>query len=155
MKFYTLAVYQETYFNGCDNDNCKAQGLADTAYQQRIKSLNGVLSPRLMELATLPDVDDGRIVEAHFIHALQELIFILRCGDLQMGDFDLVLRYKGVTLTQEHEQTLARLARAKNLRSSRAPDTGCMKRLERKSRNYLYYTPDGYGFFSIADILCV
>src|SRR5687768_9470955 len=59
----------------------------------------------------LPGVDDGLVVEVQHQRPQKTLRMVLRCGDLQMGYYDLILTYEGASLTPRDEQTLARVAR--------------------------------------------
>lgn len=145
MKFYTLERYDAWYTYDEEGDIVPLQD-ADREYTGRIESLRGVLSPDLIELATLEHVDDALIVEAHYSNALKRLTLVLRCGDLQVGYFDLVLTYKDAFLREGDLTTIARLARARSRFNSLAPSTGQMRRLQRKSINYLRYTPDLYRY---------
>ncbi len=140
MRFYTPAVYDATYDYTSDNggDNFAAVRVADAAYTSHIKS---TLPPHLLELALLKGVDNGLIVEAHLVRAVDDLTFVLRCGDLIMGYYDLVPRYKGVVLTPEHERTLSRLARTKSRIGWRGC-TGRGERIRRKTLNYVHHSPD-------------
>lgn len=161
MRFYTLQRYEQTYSLDYSNQDesaenaddewdfdsdFQAQREAEAEYKEYLQTLNGKISPHLLELADLRGVDDGLIVEVHFIRSLSELVFVLRCGDSIMGYYDLVLRYRGATLTPEHERTLVRLARAEARYKVRSPFTGRMRCGQRKSLNYLQYEPDLYRY---------
>ena len=137
MRFYTLDRYAQDYSL---DGNFSGQKAADKEYTAHVQTL----PPNLRELALLEGTDDGLIVEAHWIHSINELLLVLRYGDLIMGYCDLVLRYKNVTLTPEHERTLARLARAEIRQHSFRFVTGDMMRKRRKQLQYLPYRPDLY-----------
>lgn len=80
-------------------------------YSHHLEQLQGILPARVLELATLPGVDDGLVVQVKHDRARALLTLVLRCGDLQMGYYDLRLIYEGASITPADEHTLARLAR--------------------------------------------
>ncbi len=57
-------------------------------------------------------MDDGLIVQVTFDRAGGRLTLIMRCGDLVMGYYDLVVTYKEAEMTPEDARLLARLARS-------------------------------------------
>src|SRR5207248_7275733 len=91
------------------------------AYSQHLEGLRGILPARVLELARLPGVDDGLIVQVSHDRAGCVLRLTLRCGDLQMGYYDLALTYEGAEITPKHEWELARLARS-TVDAWQAPD---------------------------------
>ena len=104
MRFFTLDWFR-------DADDYDVFLPVFERYRRHLEAMRGVLPPEVLELAVLPGVDDGLIVEVHHVRSQGMLLLILRCGDLQMGYYDLVLTYEGAEITLEHEWALARLAR--------------------------------------------
>jgi hypothetical protein len=100
MRFLTLEVYK--------SGDTRA---AFARYTQYLEGLRGVLPDHVLELARLPGVDDGLVVEVHHAVSAQVLLLVLRCGDLQMGYYDLVLTYEDATISPGDEWTLAKIAR--------------------------------------------
>ena len=80
------------------------------AYSQHLEGLRDALPAHVLELARLPGMDDGLIVETVHDRAERVLRLTLLCGDLQMGYYDLKLIYEDAEITPEHAQRLARLA---------------------------------------------
>ena len=67
MRFYTLARYIQDYSM---DGNFSGQKAAEKEFTAHVQTL----PPDLRELALLEGTDDGLIVEAHWIHALSELL---------------------------------------------------------------------------------
>jgi len=105
MHFFTADDYRSI-----DNDGKRfAAQLA--AYKRHLEGLRGLLPDEVLALAVLPGVDDGLLIEVHHDRALRTLQLILRCGDLQMGYYDLRLDYEEIDLPSQTAWTLARIAR--------------------------------------------
>ena len=105
MKYFTLAWYRRhprkhrDYVPIFDN------------YTRHLESLQDILPEDLLALAKLPGVDDGLIIEARHDREQRRFTLTLRCGDLQMGYYDLALTYEEAEISQPDEWTLARIAR--------------------------------------------
>ncbi len=82
------------------------------SYSKHLETLKGILPDAALALATLPGLDDGIIVEASHDREQARLVLILRCGDLQVGYFDLVLTYDDAEISPIDERILARLSRS-------------------------------------------
>lgn len=82
------------------------QNLAD--HHERMR---GVLPPHVLALAELRGVDDGLIVEARHDRVGRVLSLTLRCGDNQMGYYDLTLTYEDADIAPPDEGLLAHIAR--------------------------------------------
>lgn len=82
------------------------------AYASHLEKMRGVLPDHVLELATLSGVDDGRIEEYSYNKNERTLYLVLLCGDLQMGYYDLIITYKNVEVSPDHEKTLAALAQS-------------------------------------------
>lgn len=82
------------------------------ANAHHLEKMRGVLLDHVLELATLPGVDDGQIEEYSYDKNERTLYLVLLCGDLQMGYYDLIITYKNVEVSLDHEKTLAYLAQS-------------------------------------------
>jgi len=109
MKFLTKDIYDSWYGRHEDDRPLDA---ACKAYRDYLATMAPAWPERIRALAELRGVDDGLVVEVHHIRSLNRLILVLRCGDLQMGYYDLVLSYDGAEISPEHELTLAQIARS-------------------------------------------
>ena len=105
MKFFTFEAYDEWYGVGI------ATGLDNSfrQYQVHLNSMRGVLPQSILELAVLGGVDDGLVVRVKHDLKRNLLKFVIRCGHLQMGYYDLELTYIGVCLAPEDKQTLQKI----------------------------------------------
>lgn len=109
MKFFRLDVYNSRY---CANEKDCAWVAACNNYRHYLAGLQGVLPDRVMTLALLPGVHDGLVVVVKHDRCKHILSLTLRCGDLEMGYYDLILRYEEAEISSEDEQLLARIARS-------------------------------------------
>lgn len=82
------------------------------AHERHLEKIRGVLPEHVLELATLPGLEDGLIVEYCYDKKKRLLHLVLLCGDLQMGYYDLIITYQGAEITPEHEKTLTHLAQS-------------------------------------------
>lgn len=82
------------------------------AYSSHLEKMRGVLPDHVLELAALSGVDDGLIEEYSYDKNERTLYLVLLCGDLQMGYYDLIITYKNVEVSLDHEKTLAYLAQS-------------------------------------------
>jgi hypothetical protein len=119
MKFFTLDIYHSP-----DND-ARLFIAAAKAYERHLAGLRDVLPDELLDLANLPIVDDGLLVEARRNRSLGTLHLVLRCGNLQVGYYDLVLHYEGIQLSRETAWTLAQIARTTTNDRRHAHDVAC------------------------------
>lgn len=110
MKFFTVAVYRAWYY---PHSYPAEYNRMDTVrqYQSYLESLRGVLPSHVLALAHLAGTDDGLIVKASHNRDTQILEVTLRCGDLIMGYYDLVLHYEDAEISPQHERILAHTAR--------------------------------------------
>ena len=113
MKFFTLKWYRER--------NLKAEySSVFSNYCKHLEVLKETLPASVIELANLPGVDDGLIVLVRHDRFRRRLTLTLRCGDLQMGYYDLVLTYEGAEISKTDEWKLACLAKMSQV--DKAPD---------------------------------
>jgi hypothetical protein len=82
------------------------------AHIRHIETLRGFLPAAVIDLAELRGVEDGLLVLVTSNRAEGVLTLTLRCGDLVMGYYDLVLQYKDAEMTPADERALAHLARS-------------------------------------------
>jgi hypothetical protein len=107
MKFFTLDAYR-AWYRELDDAPQKA---AYQAYRRHLEAMREVLPADVVALGELQGIDDGLIVEAHHDRSQQLFTLVLRCGDLQLGYYDLVLTYRDAEISPEHERRLAEVAR--------------------------------------------
>lgn len=92
MKFFTIDCYNSWYSEYEDSRRLK---VAFQQYQHHLEAMQGVLPAEVLALAELRGTDDGLVVEVKHDREGRVLTLILRCGDLQMGYYDLRLHYEG------------------------------------------------------------
>lgn len=108
MKFLTVDVYNSWYNTYQDDSALKS---AFQQYHQYLKSIEDILPVPILMLAQLRGVDDGLVCKVTHDRIQQVLTITLRCGHLQMGYYDLILRYEEADISSEDEQTLIQIAR--------------------------------------------
>jgi hypothetical protein len=108
MKFFTVDVYNSWYRTYEDDSTLKA---AFHDYNEYLEGLDGILPARILTLARLPGVDDGLVVLVKHDRNQSAIVLTLRCGDLEMGYYDLVVQYEEAEISAQDEQTLAQIAR--------------------------------------------
>ena len=102
MKYFTLDWYD------ADHTDDEFRSLFG-AFHEQVQAMRGTFPEDVVALQELPGVDDGLIVRV--LRDRERLTLILRCGDLRIGYYDLVIHYEGASLTPVDERTLARVAR--------------------------------------------
>ncbi len=80
------------------------------AYQRHLAGLLPDLPPAVQTLATSINIHDGLLWEAITDPKQASLRLVLRCGDLQVGYFDLELEYQQVDFVPELTHALRRLS---------------------------------------------
>lgn len=83
-----------------------------TAYQQHIQVISDFAPVAIADLSKT-NLHDGLIRRVVVKHNTNELLLSLRCGDLQVGYFDLELLYSGVSLDIQLLKVLSRRAHDK------------------------------------------
>lgn len=80
-------------------------------YTRHLKTMQGVLPDHVLTLAKQDGVDDGLIVSVK--HDLKKADFVLtmRCGNLQIGYYDLILHYQSAETSLPDMRTILHLAR--------------------------------------------
>jgi hypothetical protein len=105
MRFFTPEA--------CDTfDEIEPFRKVNEAYRRHLACLRGVLPESVLELAEPSGMENGLIVQVSRDRTRRILRLVLRCGDLQLGYYNLVLTYKGAELTPEHDDVLAMIARS-------------------------------------------
>ncbi len=105
MRFFTPEA--------CDTfDEIEPFRKVNEAYRRHLACLRGILPESVLELAEPSGMENGLIVHVSHDRTRRILRLVLRCGDLQMGYYNLMLRYKGAELTPEHDEVLAMIARS-------------------------------------------
>lgn len=102
MRFFTRAMLSGELADAEVDSRSKA-------YQQRIDSLMDALPKDIAELTRI-NLHDGLIRRVTVDNEAHLLSLVLRCGDLQVGYFDVDLHYSGITLTTQQLQVLSRRA---------------------------------------------
>ena len=108
MKYFTLDWYHRDRYNDGDEEYGRT---AFERYKRHLEEMQSVLPAEALELARLRGVDDGLVVEVQHNRSEHVLTLTLRCGDNQMGYYDLIVGYEGATISPQDEQMLARVAR--------------------------------------------
>jgi hypothetical protein len=103
MMFFTREIISGEFADDEVDTICKS-------YQQHIERIL-VSSPKEVAELAQTNLHDGLIRRAVVDHGVHVLSLALRCGDLQVGYFDVDIQYSGVTLTPQQLQVLARRAR--------------------------------------------
>jgi hypothetical protein len=80
------------------------------ACQRHHESLKGRVPEHALALLNLEGVDDGLLVAADYQRAERALKIVLRCGHLQMGYYDLILRFHGAELSPRNRRVLRLIA---------------------------------------------
>ena len=106
MKFVTKRVYNTWSY--------EPWGRAFAAYDEHLEGLKIVLPASVIELASPALLDDGLILFVNFDHQTKTMELKLRCGNLQIGYYDVIIKYLGAKITNKHDQTLANLAAKTN-----------------------------------------
>ena len=106
MKFVTKRVYNTWKFETWTE--------AFDANRRHIEGLKGVLPDSIIELAEPYLLDDGLVLKVVYDRAKKTLTLVLRCGNLQIDYYDIIITYVGAKITPKHDQTLANIARSTN-----------------------------------------
>ena len=80
------------------------------ACQRHHESLKGRVPEHALALLNLEGVDDGLLAEANYNRAERTLKLVLRCGHLQMGYYDLILRFHDAELSPRNRRILRQIA---------------------------------------------
>lgn len=105
MRFFTPEA--------CDTfDEIEPFRQVNEAYRRYLTCLRGILPESVLELAKPSGMENALIVRVTHDRTRHRLRLVLRCGDLQMGYYNLVLTYEDAELTPEHDEVLAMIARS-------------------------------------------
>lgn len=108
MRYFTLDVYNHWYEHYDD----KALKEVFDQYTRYLAGMKGVLPDEALALAGLRGVDDGLLHSVQHDRGAEVLRLTMRCGDLRVGYYDLVLLYEGASISSEHDRVLAWVARS-------------------------------------------
>lgn len=86
--------------------------LAMREYHSHLAALAPSLPPAVLDLATERNLHDGLIVSGTLLLGLRTLRMVLRCGDLQVGYYDLELEYRGIDMAALDIDGLAAIVRS-------------------------------------------
>jgi hypothetical protein len=106
LKFVTKRVYNTWSY--------EPWGKAFASYDEHLEQLKAVVPDSIIELASPALLDDGLILFVDHDRQKKTLELKLRCGNLQIGYFDIVIKYLGASITDKHDQTLSNLAASTN-----------------------------------------
>lgn len=104
MKYFTPEA--------CDTfDEIEPFRKVNEAYRRNLTGLRGILPEKVLEIAEPSGMENALVV--HVAHDLtrHSLRLVLRCGDRQVGYYNLVLTYEDARLRPEHDVVLAMIAR--------------------------------------------
>lgn len=125
MKYFTPAWHR-----GDLDDEASNRAFED--YQRHLTSLLPNLPPEVRRLATRINIHDGLLWEVAVNLEMDTLRLTLRCGDLQVGYFDLDLEYEQVDFVPELTEAMRKLAVAQlNLPKSRSSNSALYDEVDR------------------------
>lgn len=109
MKFFTLEAYHST-------DDDKMESLEDwgqcyVAYDLHLENMREVLPDSLLEISSQNTFDDGLVTRVRHDKKKQKLEIRLRCGNLMINYYDMVLTYEGARISAKDDRMLATIAR--------------------------------------------
>ncbi len=84
------------------------------AYVKHMEVLRDLLPAEVVELADVDLLDDGLIIKVDHDRRKKILKVVLRCGNLQIDYYDIVITYLGARISPKHDQTLGKIARSTN-----------------------------------------
>ena len=87
MRFFTPEA--------CDTfDEIEPFRKVNEEYRRHLACLRGILPEKVQELAEASGMENGLIVHVSHDRTRRILRLVLRCGDLQLGYYNLVLNYE-------------------------------------------------------------
>jgi hypothetical protein len=84
------------------------------AYDKHREDLKGILPDSILELSDPSLLDDGLVIKVDHDRVKRKLVLTLRCGNLQIDYYDIVITYLGAKISPKHDRTLAKIARSTN-----------------------------------------
>ncbi len=110
MKFFTSDIYK-----ALEDLDTEVQGLdrlkeADRKYKARLSQVRETFPPALSAVADAWAVDDALIAKLRQSDDPATLELVLRCGNLQIGYFDLDFTYDSPEVSDEHLRALIKVA---------------------------------------------
>lgn len=104
MKYFTPEA--------CDTfDEIEPFRKVNEQYRGHLTGLRGILPEKVLELAEPSGMENALVVHVAHDRTRRSLRLVLRCGDVQIGYYNLVLTYVDAWLMPEHDVVLARIAR--------------------------------------------
>ncbi|HLP00123.1 MAG TPA: hypothetical protein VK171_16120 [Fimbriimonas sp.] len=79
-------------------------------YSKHIESVSSMLDPRVIELSKLGDIDDALVSKIEWLRDGRNLRLTMRCGNLQVGYYNLVLTYVNAKISDPHKIVLSKIA---------------------------------------------
>lgn len=105
MKFFKPEVIDQFF----EWDSHELFRETNDAYREHLASLEGVLPERILKLSEPWGTKDGLLVRAY--REGSNLHLVLRCGDLQMGYYNLELIYLDAEISSEHAEVIREISR--------------------------------------------
>ena len=108
-----MKYFDEKYLSLVNEDlpEFEAMHTVSKAYEDYIESLRSKFGDQFVEFAQAYYVDDGLLVRAVMDREQGLFLLTLRCGNLVIGYFDLLLEYHGFVLSNDSFKRLERIAR--------------------------------------------
>jgi hypothetical protein len=97
----------------CDTfEDIESYRVVFDAYRRHVDGLRESLPPHVLELTQPSGMEDGLVVRVDHDRQQRVLRLVLRCGDLQMGYYNLEVTYIDAEILPEHDIVLATIARS-------------------------------------------
>lgn len=107
MKFFTPQVCDSIGFH-----NIETLQTVRKQYREHLNQIRSLLSEPVVQLSTLSGLEDALVARVIHDRPMSQLRLVLRCGNLQVGYFNLNLSYKSAFMSPEHDLILAEIARS-------------------------------------------
>lgn len=108
MKFFTAERHEKIYAD--DEVDLIEQMRAE--YEQRIEQIRPRLPEDVAQITHPSELDDALIAQVWLKKKRKRLDLTMRCGDLNVGYYDLRFRYDNFELTEQELADLAKHAKA-------------------------------------------
>lgn len=118
MKFFTAKAVRQFHTHG------PAFSTTYAKYKAHLESLKDRLPGHVYELSKPSGMENGVIVRVDHDRSRRVIKLILRCGDMQMGYYNLELTYLDARILPKHDRTLAKIARSTQTQKSYGCDFG-------------------------------
>ena len=109
MKFFTLEAYNSEDDDGMQS--VESWRSCYEGYQDHVLKMRGALPDSVLEISGQDVFDDGLVTRVRHDREKQALELRLRCGNLQIGYYNMLLTYSAARISVEHDRVLATIAR--------------------------------------------